>query len=51
MVTDLDVRSDYFSVLSTIEKSSEELGLLQINSLEYFGDEKYAAYLENIAEN
>jgi hypothetical protein len=51
MVTDLDVRSDYFSVLSTIEKSSEALGLLQINSIEYFGDEKYAAYLENIAEN
>jgi hypothetical protein len=37
MVSDLNIRSDYFSVLSTIEKSSEIWGLLQINSNEYFG--------------
>lgn len=48
IATNLQVRKEYFSVLEAVEHSPEVRGLVQINSTEYPGAEKYLEFLKSV---
>ncbi len=48
IITDNDVRQEYQQVFADIDQNSSIQGMLQVNALEYPGDEKYRALLKTL---
>ncbi len=50
LLTDVDVRADYFDMLSRVEDSPDVTGVVMLNTTEYRGVEAYRDYIEAVQD-